>query len=76
MHSYRATTMMMECMSSDETYSDGFVGAVLTMALSERLKRNDAAWEVHMNGLIRIIEARKARWLESLPTLFYNLMIL
>lgn len=76
MHAHRATTMVMSRLSSNDTYSDGFFGAVLTMAISERMVRNDAAWEVHMNGLIQTIKARQARGIESLPALFLDLMIL
>lgn len=76
MHSYRATAMLRDRLSSNNTYSDGFLGAVLTMALGERMVRNDTAWEVHMSGLVQTIEARQARGIESLPALFTDLTIL
>lgn len=76
MHSYRATTMVMDRISSNKTESDGFIGAVLTMAISERLVGNDTAWQIHMSGLAQIMKARKAQGLEGLPSLFTDLMIL
>ncbi|KAI6777863.1 uncharacterized protein J7T54_002761 [Emericellopsis cladophorae] len=76
MHSHRATAMVISRVSSNDTYSNGFFGAVLTMALSERMVRNDAAWEVHMNGLAQTIKARQAHGIASLPALFTDLIIL
>ncbi|KAG9258715.1 uncharacterized protein F5Z01DRAFT_215342 [Emericellopsis atlantica] len=76
MHLHKATAMVISRVSSDDTYSDGFFGAVLTMALGERMVRNDAAWEIHMNGLVQTIKARQARGMASLPALFTDLMIL
>lgn len=76
MHSHRATTMVMDCIFSNQTESDGFIGAVLTMAISERLVGNDAAWQIHMSGLMQIIKARKGQGVDGLPALFTDLMIL
>lgn len=76
LHSYRAKSMVMERLSSYDTYSDGFFGAVITMAISEQMVRNFAAWEIHVNGLVQTIEARKARGIKILPPLFTDLFIL
>ena len=75
-HSYRATSMVRKRLLSDEICSDGFFGAVITMAISERFLRNDAAWKIHMDGLVQVITARQARGIESIPSLFTDLTIL
>jgi hypothetical protein len=68
--------MVRKRLLSDEICSDGFFGAVITMAISERFLRNDAAWKIHMDGLVQVITARQAQGIESIPSLFTDLTIL
>lgn len=75
-HACRATNLLIQRIVSREAYTDGFLGAAFTMALSERLLKNDVAWEVHMSGIIQAVRGRRAEGMSSLPPLFTDLVIL
>ncbi|KAH7353331.1 hypothetical protein B0T11DRAFT_356373 [Plectosphaerella cucumerina] len=75
-HACRATGLLIQRIGSREAYTDGFLGAAFTMALNERLLRNDEAWKVHIGGIIQAVRGRRAQGLPGLPPLFTDLVIL
>lgn len=75
-HACRATRLLIQSIGCQQAYTDGFLGAAFTMALSERLLKNDEAWEVHMSGIIQAVRGRRERGISSLPSLFTDLVVL
>jgi len=75
-HLHRATTMLIKRIGSQDPYTDGFLGAIFTLALNERFVQNNEAWEVHLNGIIQSVRGRRSAGMGDLPPLFTDLIIL
>jgi hypothetical protein len=58
-----------------KAYTDGTIAAIVTLAFGERLVFNDAAWNVHANGVAQIATERRSRGLQPLPDWISSLVI-
>ncbi|VUC36786.1 unnamed protein product [Clonostachys rosea] len=76
LHLSRATNLLVDRISSEHVPSDAMIGAVMTMAFGERMADNDAAWNVHMEGLIRMMQQRWHHGVSELPPVFRSLVAL
>jgi hypothetical protein len=73
--SSKALTSIIQRISWRQTYSDGFLAAVLTMAFGARLGGADPAWDVHVDGLVQILGDRRVRGIRE-PGWFCDVLIL
>ncbi|CAH0046143.1 unnamed protein product [Clonostachys solani] len=76
LHLSRATNLLVDRISCEQVPSDAMIGAVMTMAFGERLADNDVAWNVHMEGLINMMQQRRHHGVSSLPPVFRSLIAL
>uniref|UniRef100_A0A0B7KNR2 Uncharacterized protein n=2 Tax=Bionectria ochroleuca TaxID=29856 RepID=A0A0B7KNR2_BIOOC len=76
LHLSRATKLLVDRISCEQVPSDAMMGAVMTMAFGERMADNDEAWNVHMEGLIRMMQQRRRHGASSLPPIFSSLIAL
>ncbi|KAK6208427.1 ATP-dependent rRNA helicase spb4 [Pestalotiopsis sp. IQ-011] len=70
-----ATNIMIQHISSGKPCTDAVLGTVMTMAFGERLVQNEAAWEIHIDGLAKMISHRFEHGERSLPSWLYDLLI-
>ncbi|KAH8692345.1 hypothetical protein BGW36DRAFT_304164 [Talaromyces proteolyticus] len=75
LYSSRALEFIIRRIGSRETQTDGFLGTVLTMAFAERLMHSSLTWGIHIDGLVQIIQDRRAKGI-NMPAWFYDLLVL
>lgn len=75
-HASKAFNAVIQRIDSGKAYTDSVLGAVLTMALGERLMHNDLVWYIHMQGLAQLIQQRYSQGASALPLWFRNLILL
>jgi hypothetical protein len=63
--SSKALTSIIQRISWRQTYSDGFLAAILTMAFSARLTHSDETWDMHIDGLVHIIGDRRSKGIKA-----------
>ena len=68
--------MIIHRVGSNQAYTDGFIGAALTMAIGERMRGDDVAWNIHISGVAQAIKERRSRGIRGLPSIFTDLIIL
>lgn len=73
--SSKALNSIIQRISWRQTYSDGFLLTVMTMAFGARLGHASSAWEVHVDGLVQILGERRAKGLRQ-PGWFYDILAL
>jgi hypothetical protein len=73
--SSKALTSIIQQISWRQTYSDGFLAAIMTMAFGARLGRADETWDVHVDGLVQIINDRRLRGIKE-PGWFCDILVL
>ncbi|CAH0042457.1 unnamed protein product [Clonostachys rhizophaga] len=76
LHLSRATKLLVDRISCEQVPSDAMIGAVMTMAFGERMADNDEAWNVHMEGLIKMMQQRRHHGASSLPPVLRSLIAL
>ncbi|KAF7559276.1 hypothetical protein G7046_g4879 [Stylonectria norvegica] len=55
--------------------SDGVLSAVFTLAFSERLLKNELAWNAHLEGLAQMVALRRAQSENPIPQWFGDLIL-
>ena len=75
-HWNKATNIIIQRLKSDTAHTGAVMGAVLSMALGERLMHNDLLWSIHVEGLANLIIERQARGERDLPPELCNFLIL
>lgn len=75
-HRRKAVDMMTDRIKNQQSHTDGFLGAALTMAVSERLLGIEKDWQMHIRGITGAIQARRQRDIIGLPATFDELMVL
>lgn len=65
---------MIERIGTGRGFTDGGLGAALTMAFGERLAQNDIGWNVHVSGVAQMIRERRSRGIAQEPSWFFGLM--
>lgn len=73
--SSKALTSIIQRISWRQTYSDGFLLTVMTMAFEARLGGASSAWDVHVDGLVQILKDRRARGIGE-PGWFCDILVL
>ncbi|OBR03188.1 hypothetical protein CH63R_12315 [Colletotrichum higginsianum IMI 349063] len=73
-HLHRAVSSMIERIGTGRGFTDGGLGAALTMAFGERLAQNDIGWNVHVSGVAQMIRERRSRGIAQEPSWFFGLM--
>ncbi|KUL86426.1 hypothetical protein ZTR_08086 [Talaromyces verruculosus] len=73
--SSKALTSIIQRISWQQTYSDGFLLTIMTMAFGARLGGTGSAWDVHVDGLVQILEDRRVRGIGE-PGWFCDILVL
>uniref|UniRef100_A0A093V968 Uncharacterized protein n=1 Tax=Talaromyces marneffei PM1 TaxID=1077442 RepID=A0A093V968_TALMA len=74
--SSRALTSIIKQISWKQTYTDGFLAAIMTMAFGARLlPSHEQAWDVHVDGLVQLINERRLRRIRE-PGWFWDGLVL
>ncbi|TRX96399.1 hypothetical protein FHL15_002671 [Xylaria flabelliformis] len=64
--SSKATETIIQRIGSGRGVTDAVIAAVLTMAFGERLVHNDLAWNIHIDGAVRLVRERISQGLPAL----------
>lgn len=75
-HSGKATRNVIQHIKSGTAHTSAVLGAVLSMAIGERLMNNTAVWNVHVDGLTKMITERRVLGEPYLPALMCDFLIL
>lgn len=75
LHSSRALQGMVRHICSGRAHTDAAFVTAVTMAFGERLAHNEAAMELHIDGIVQLISERRSRGISPVPSLFVNLLI-
>lgn len=75
-HSCKATNILIQRINSKTAHTGAVIGAVLSMAVGERLVHNDIGWSIHVNGLANLITERRSQGERDLPPELCNFLIL
>ncbi|KAJ4159914.1 uncharacterized protein LMH87_007850 [Akanthomyces muscarius] len=75
-HREKAVDMMIDRIKNHQLHTDGFLGAALTMAVSERLLGTEQNWQMHIRGITGAVQARRQRGIKGLSATFDDLMVL
>lgn len=74
-HLHQVVRTLIQRINRRQAYTDGTLGAVLTLAFGERLVCNELAWSVHISGVSQIISERRFRGLQPVPEWVSSLLI-
>ncbi|CAM1510873.1 Fc.00g083860.m01.CDS01 [Cosmosporella sp. VM-42] len=74
--SFSATNIIVQRINSGAAHTGGVLGAVLSMAIGERLMHNDLHWKIHVDGLANLITERRSQGECDLPPMLSNFLIL
>ncbi|CAH0055669.1 unnamed protein product [Clonostachys solani] len=74
-HLGKALAMVNSRLSSGQGLSDGVIGAVFVLTFGERLSKNEATLEIHLNGLSQMINQRREKGLYQIPSWFLDLLL-
>jgi hypothetical protein len=55
-HSCKAANIIIQRIKSETAHTGALIGAVLSMAIGERLMHNDLIWNIHVDGLADLIK--------------------
>ena len=75
-HSFNAANTIIQRIKSETAHTGAIIGAVLTMAIGERLMHNDLTWNIHVDGLANLITERRLRGERDLPPELCNFLLL
>lgn len=75
-HSSKAVNIIIQRIESGHGHTDAVLGAVLSIAFGERLKHNDFAWNIHIDGLVQLVKDRRCQGVSELPFWLCDLLIL
>lgn len=75
-HREKAVDMMIDRIKNHQSHTDGFLGAALTMAVSERLLGTEQDWQMHIRGITGAVQVRRQRGIKGLSATFDDLMVL
>jgi hypothetical protein len=75
-HSSAASNLIYSHIQTGAVYGDALLGAIFTMAFSERLQLREMAWHAHVQGFAAIMRARLAQGMSQLPLWLMDLLTL
>lgn len=75
-HSCKAANIIIQRIKSETAHTGAVLGAVLSMAIGERLMHNDLIWNIHVDGLANLITERRSQGECDLPPVLSNFLIL
>lgn len=75
-HLSEATDVIIQRIDSGQASSDAVLMAVFTMAFGERLRHDEVAWNIHIDGLAKLISERRSQGASDLPQTAYDLLLL
>lgn len=75
-HRKKAVVMIIDRIQNHQCHTDGFLGAVLTMSVHERLFGTEESWQMHTRGIAGAVQARRQCGIIGLPATFDDLMVL
>ncbi|KAK3692007.1 hypothetical protein B0T22DRAFT_634 [Podospora appendiculata] len=75
-HSCKATNLVVQRIQSGSAHTVAVLGAVLSMAVGERLAHNDATWDMHVGGLANMIADGYARGEREPPEVICHFLII
>ncbi len=75
-HSSKAANLVIQRIKSETAHNGAVLGAVLSMAIGERLLNNTPVWNIHIDGLADIITERRSQGEHDLPALLCNFLIM
>ncbi|RDL37372.1 Uncharacterized protein BP5553_04805 [Venustampulla echinocandica] len=75
-HSCKAANIIIQHIKSKTAHASAILGAVLSMAIGERLVHNDLVWNIHVDGLANLITERRSQGEYDLPPVLCNFLIL
>ncbi|KAH8908114.1 hypothetical protein BR93DRAFT_927144 [Coniochaeta sp. PMI_546] len=75
-HSSKAANIVIRRIQSETAHTSAVLGAVLSMAIGERLLNNTPVWHIHIEGLAKIITERYSQGERDLPALLSSFLIM
>ncbi|OIW31260.1 hypothetical protein CONLIGDRAFT_713710 [Coniochaeta ligniaria NRRL 30616] len=75
-HSSKAANIVIQRIKSETAHNSAVLGAVLSMAIGERLMNNTPIWNIHVDGLAKMITERLSQGEHDLPALLCNFLII
>jgi hypothetical protein len=75
-HSSKAANIIIQRIKFETAHTGAVIGAVLSMAIGERLMHNDLIWNIHVDGLANIITERRSQGEYNLPPVLCDFLIL
>ncbi|KAI0551809.1 hypothetical protein F4679DRAFT_124729 [Xylaria curta] len=73
--SSKAIKTIIQCIGSGRGVTDAVLAAVLTMAFGERLVHDDLAWNIHIDGAVRLVCERISQGLPALSPWIEDFLI-
>ncbi|CAG9941819.1 unnamed protein product [Clonostachys rosea f. rosea IK726] len=74
-HLCKTLNMVNSRLNSGQGLSDGVIGAVFVLTFGERLSKNEATLEIHLNGLSKMVNQRREQGLYKIPSWFLDLLL-
>ncbi|CAI6075616.1 unnamed protein product [Clonostachys chloroleuca] len=74
-HLCKTLSMVNSRLNSGQGLSDGVIGAVFVLTFGERLSKNEATLEIHLNGLSKMVNQRREQGLYKIPSWFLDLLL-
>ena len=68
-HASNAANLIIRHIKADTAHEAAVIGAVLSMAIGERLRNNVPVWNIHIDGLAKMITERRVQGELELPWL-------
>ncbi|KAB5562774.1 hypothetical protein GE09DRAFT_1109664 [Coniochaeta sp. 2T2.1] len=75
-HASNAASLIIQRIKTDTAHEAAVLGAVLSMAIGERLLNNVPVWNIHIDGLAKMITERRVHGTPDLPQLVTAFMII
>ncbi|KAI9825940.1 MAG: hypothetical protein M1819_000459 [Sarea resinae] len=75
-HSCKAANLIVQHITSETAHTGAVLGAVLSMAIGERLMHNDLLWNIHVDGLANLITERRSQGEFDVPPVLCNFLLL
>jgi hypothetical protein len=75
-HSSKAANIIIQRIKSETAHTGAVIGAVLSMAIGERLMHNDLIWNIHVDGLANLSTERRSQGECDLPPVLCDFLIL
>ncbi|KAI8631870.1 hypothetical protein F5Y19DRAFT_422399, partial [Xylariaceae sp. FL1651] len=75
-HSSKATNTIIQRIQYGRAHTDAVLAAVMTMAFGERLRHNELAWNIHIDGAAQLVRDRISKGTLGTWPWFWDLLIL